>query len=70
MIIKEVTSINAESKKNIVAYSIDAGFHVFLFALADHLEVIENRIMNNEKIKENIETFIQTKIGECGVKLV
>jgi mevalonate pyrophosphate decarboxylase len=49
-----------------VAYSIDAGFHVFVFTLnTDAAEVIETL----QKI-DGIEKIIETRIGREGVKLM
>ncbi len=39
MIIKAATSLNSESAR--VAYSIDAGFHVFLFTLRENVDLVK-----------------------------
>ena len=52
--------MNKDGEK--VAYSIDAGFHVFLFMMKEHVEEI------NQKLKEieGLERVIHTKIGKQG----
>eukprot|EP00347_Sterkiella_histriomuscorum_P012547 403368153 len=74
-IIKQCTNLNKQAKNdeqiqsNIVAYSIDAGFHVFLFMLKDHKERVMDAIKADDSVMEGIERFIETRIGREGVKL-
>jgi len=63
-IIKAVTRLNNQRVK--AAYSIDAGFHVFVFALeGDALEVLEA-----VSAVEGVDKVISTRIGKDGVKLL
>lgn len=43
-IVNMVRDINAERGENIAAYSIDAGFHVFLFCLKEHATSLKKRL--------------------------
>ena len=63
--------INAEreDKKNIAAYSIDAGFHVFLFCMNEHTQFIYQRLYENTVIKNNLETVIRTSIDPKGIEI-
>ncbi|TNV77763.1 hypothetical protein FGO68_gene17449 [Halteria grandinella] len=63
-IIKTATKLNGQG--NIVAYSIDAGFHVFLFTLKeDYVKVHEAM-----SVLPGIDQIIITRIGREGVKLI
>ena len=65
LIIKAATTLNTDPKSPRVAYSIDAGFHVFVFTLkGDAAEVLSTM----QKI-DGIDHIIQTRIGKDGVKL-
>lgn len=44
LIVNIVRDLNNENNINIAAYSIDAGFHVFVFTLKEHAEMIKNKI--------------------------
>ena len=52
---------------NIAAYSIDAGFHVFVFTLKDSLEQVQEGLSASPILSENIERFIVTSIDRDGV---
>ena len=71
-ILKICTKINSNSfeQKNIVAYSIDAGCHVFLFYMRENGEIIRQEIIENYEISKNIESFIKTSIGKEGVEII
>ena len=69
-IIRIITLLNKGSLNNKCAYSIDAGFHVFLFFLKDDKEMIEKYIIHNEDIKVRIDNFIMTSIGRSGVEIM
>jgi mevalonate pyrophosphate decarboxylase len=56
-----------ECKQNIVAYSIDAGFHVFLFVLKENLERVKDAL---EPVKPHLERIIHTSIGREGVSVI
>lgn len=43
-IVNTVRDLNEEYKQNIAAYSIDAGFHVFIFTLSENKELVKSRI--------------------------
>ena len=69
-IIKEATALNKLEGKNIVAYSIDAGFHVFLFVMKDNYERIMTKMTNSPLLHDKIDRFIDTSIGREGVRLI
>lgn len=52
----------------VVAYSIDAGFHVFLFTMKENVEMVEERI--KQDVSEGLERIIHTKIGEHGTIII
>mmetsp|Transcript_8498 Transcript_8498/g.14294 ORF Transcript_8498/g.14294 Transcript_8498/m.14294 type:complete len:148 (-) Transcript_8498:37-480(-) len=70
--------INTDAGKPIVAYSVDAGFHIFLFTLSHNLEAVKRSLveaMGNGQASEqepwyqSIEVFervIETGIGKHG----
>ena len=62
LIIKACTVLNHDGPK--VAYSIDAGFHVFLFTLAPEA------VLAAVQGLPGLETIIPTRIGRDGVKLL
>jgi diphosphomevalonate decarboxylase len=64
LIIKTATMLNMQGE-NIVAYSIDAGFHVFLFCLKERQESVLEAVST----LQGIDKVIQTRIGRDGVKL-
>ena len=69
-IVNMARDINAEqgNKGNIVAYSIDAGFHVFLFCFKQNLSAIRKRLLSTAVISENLERVIETSIDPHGVE--
>ncbi|CDW88718.1 diphosphomevalonate decarboxylase [Stylonychia lemnae] len=67
-IIKQALKINKEKGKNIVAYSIDAGFHVFLFIMKEDKEFVLNEF--KDLIENDMDRLIQTRIGREGVKII
>lgn len=69
-IVNMARDINSEQgdKGNIVAYSIDAGFHVFLFCLKQNMTAIKKRLFSTPVISENLERVIETSIDPCGVE--
>ena len=60
-IIKLLTKINSESGEEIVAYSCDAGFHVFVFVMDSNVEMVKTKLEQKMDIMERI---IPTKIGD------
>ena len=71
-IVNMARDINAEQadKKNIVAYSIDAGFHVFLFCMKQQEDLVLERIRSTKVISDNLEKVIQTSIDPNGIECV
>ena len=63
-VIKACTRLNAEKVK--AAYSIDAGFHVFVFALEENAQ----EVLQAVSAVEGIDKVISTRIGKDGVKLL
>ncbi len=63
-IIKAATVLNSAGAPR-VAYSIDAGFHVFVFTHKDNADEV---LTTMQKI-DGIDHIIQTRIGKEGVKL-
>ena len=55
-------------KKNIVAYSIDAGFHVFLFCMQENVQLIKDKIEATPVISRNLENIIETTIDPNGIE--
>lgn len=45
-------------------YSIDAGFHVFVFVLKEHVEMVREKIVS--VIGEQLERVIETEIDTEG----
>lgn len=64
-IVNTVRDLNAENPHNVAAYSIDAGFHVFVFTLRQHVELVKSRIEKN--VGQNLERIIETEIDRSGV---
>lgn len=69
-IVNLVRDINAgqADQKNIVAYSIDAGFHVFLFCLKQHCQTVKEKILTNEVVALGLENLIETSIDPEGIE--
>ena len=69
-IVNLVRDMNRESilssGQKIAAYSIDAGFHVFVFCLNKDKAEVKARILAEESIR--LETIIEAKINENGTK--
>ena len=67
-IVNLVRDLNRESinscGQNIASYSIDAGFHVFVFCLNKDKTRVKERILAEESIR--LETIIEAKINENG----
>ena len=51
--------------KTIAAYSIDAGFHVFVFTLKVNAEIVKQKLKMD--VGEEIERIIETSIDREGV---
>ena len=62
LIIKTATAFNSHSTR--VAYSIDAGFHVFLFTLKENV----GELLSSLSALQGIDRIIETKIGREGVR--
>ena len=60
-IIKLCTGINSESGTEIVAYSCDAGFHVFVFCLQENKGIVYGKL---EEIINDMEMIIETSIDD------
>ncbi len=60
------TRINRDEWINKVAYTVDAGCHVFLLTMKENLDLVKGEL---EKV-EGIEKTIQTEIAEEGVKIM
>lgn len=56
----------AETGQFIASYSIDAGFHVFVFCLNKDRQFVKERILKEESIR--LETIIEAKINEHGTQ--
>lgn len=65
LIIKAATALNKASP-NTVAYSIDAGFHVFLFTLKENSQ----KVLDSVKEIQGVDKVIETRIGREGVKIL
>ena len=65
LIVNTVRDLNHEYKQNIAAYSIDAGFHVFVFTLKQNKEVVKSRIETTAG--HQLERIIETGIDRTGV---
>ena len=63
------TLSTSQGRGNIAAYSIDAGFHVFLFTLKENLEEVREGIKAKEDLSSGIERLILTSIDRDGVTL-
>jgi len=63
-----VRDLNAESESNVAAYSIDAGFHVFVFCLKQNLALVKRRLQTTKVIKDNLEKVIETSIDPHGIE--
>lgn len=58
LIVNTVRDINAEHGQNIACYSIDAGFHVFVFTLVKDVDEVKSKIMTcaGDHLERVIET--------------
>jgi mevalonate pyrophosphate decarboxylase len=65
LIVNCIRDLNTEAEQNIAGYSIDAGFHVFIFSLAKDLSKVKAKIM--EICSEQLERVIETEIDTEGV---
>jgi len=68
-IVNCVRDLNGEQGRNVAAYSIDAGFHVFLFCLKQNADLLKARLQSTAAISENLERIIETTIDPEGVEL-
>ena len=50
-----------------MAYSCDAGFHVFIFTFEEHKNMVKERLIDLSHIMERI---IETKIGDSGTTII
>ena len=65
LIVNTIRDLNTEYQQNIAAYSIDAGFHVFVFTLKEQNQLVKSRI---ETIAgQQLERIIETEIDRSGV---
>ena len=69
-LVNMVRDINAsqDDKHNIVAYSIDAGFHVFLFCMQENVQMVKDKIEATPIITRNLENIIETSIDAHGIE--
>ena len=65
--VRDINAAQAD-KKNIVAYSIDAGFHVFLFCMKEHVDIVKGKIEATPIITRNIQHVIETSIDPHGIE--
>ena len=68
VIVNSVRDVNKQAGRNIACYSIDAGFHVFVFVLKEHVEMVKERICN--VVGEQLERVIETEIDTDGAQLI
>ena len=69
-IISACTKLNRPQE--IVAYSVDAGFHVFLFCLNENVDKVKACV---EELRDSagdsiLEKMIETRIGRDGTKVI
>ena len=69
-IVNMIRDVNAEHDTNVAAYSIDAGFHIFIFCLKNNVEMIRGKLRTTPVISERIERVIETSIDPHGVEPV
>lgn len=64
---KKICSVvrNLNTPKTIAAYSIDAGFHVFVFTLKENKQKVLLKL--NHDVGREIERIIETSIDRYGV---
>ena len=75
-IIKACSAINSEQSSPVVAYSVDAGFHIFLFTLRSNLDLIKSELVSRLATGEGseawwsriefLERVIETGVGKHG----
>ena len=53
-----------------MAYSIDAGYHVFLFTLAANVETVKAKIAECPAVADNLERIIETDVDPEGIEPV
>ena len=68
VIVNSVRDINKQAGRNVACYSIDAGFHVFVFVLKEHVEMVKERLVN--VVGEQLERVIETEIDTDGAQLI
>jgi mevalonate pyrophosphate decarboxylase len=59
--------LNREAGQNVAAYSIDAGFHVFVFCLQQHKPLVMDKLGS---IAERLERIIEAEIDPQGCELL
>ena len=73
LIIQLCTKINREAigGQEIVAYSVDAGSHIFVFTLNENKDSIMEKLLSLETDEHKIfERIIETKIGNTGSQCI
>ena len=64
-IIKVCQGLNKDG--NVVAYSVDAGYHIFLFTLKEHKGNVKQTV---EESSADIDRIIETGISREGAHLI
>jgi len=64
-----VNGINTEAASAKVAYSNDAGCHVFLFTQKSDVAMLKEKLRANKMIQDQLEKILETSIDETGVEL-
>jgi len=65
-----VNGINTEAATEKVAYSNDAGCHVFLFTQKCDVAMLKEKLQTDEMIQDQLEKILETTIDETGVVLI
>ena len=56
-----IRDLNSQGKQNLAAYSCDAGFHVFVFTIAENLDLVKNALLGKPELIQ-LEQIIETGI--------
>ena len=66
LVVNCVRDLNVAEGTNIAAYSIDAGFHVFVFTLAKDVDKVRSYL--EQTCQGQLERVIETEIDSQGVE--
>jgi len=64
-----IRDLNAESVTNVAAHSCDAGFHVFVFTMAENVTKVKEALLSKPQTIR-LEDFIETRIDSRGVEII